>query len=57
LASNKIKPGLAADDGVAVHYIEEVVSKIVSSRPGAKAYKVDKAVKKIELNTEYLGSY
>lgn len=58
LASNKIKPGIAADDGVAIHYIDQEVSKIVSSRPGAKAYKVlyDKEVKEIELQTEYLGS-
>ncbi|WP_026582886.1 peptidase E [Bacillus sp. J33] len=58
LASNKIKPGIAADDGVAIHYIDQEVSKIVSSRPGAKAYKVfyDKEVKEIELETEYLGS-
>ncbi|MEH6989733.1 peptidase E [Cytobacillus firmus] len=58
LASDKIKPGIAADDGVAIHFIEEEVSRIVSSRPDAKAYKVyfDKEVKEIELKTEYLGS-
>ncbi len=44
---------------VAIHYIGEEVSKIVSSRPNAKAYKVcfDKEIKEIELETEYLGSY
>jgi dipeptidase E len=59
MASNKIKPGIAIDDGVAIHYIEQEVSKIVSSRPNAKAYKVyyDKQVKEIELETEFLGSY
>lgn len=58
LASNKIKPGIAADDGVGIHFNDQEVSKIVSSRPGAKAYKVfyDKEVKEIELETEYLGS-
>lgn len=59
VASNKIKPGIAAEDGVAIHYIEQEVYKIVSSRPYAKAYKVyyDKEVKEIELETQYLGSY
>ncbi|WP_313805207.1 peptidase E [Cytobacillus sp.] len=58
LTANIIKPGLAADDGVAIHYIEDEVNKIVSSRPNAKAYKVyfDKQIKEIELETEYLGS-
>jgi peptidase E len=58
IASNKMKPGIAADDGVAIHYIGQEISKIVSSRPNAKAYKVyyDKKIKEIELETEYLGS-
>ncbi len=59
MTSKKIKPGIAADDGVAIHYIGQEVCKIVSSRPNAKAYKVcyDKKVREIELETEYLGSY
>jgi dipeptidase E len=59
VASHKIKPGMAADDGVAIHYIDQEVSKIVSSRPNAKAYKVyyDKKVIEIELETIYLDSY
>lgn len=40
VASNKIKPGIAADDGAAIHYIDQEVRRIVSSRPHAKAYKV-----------------
>jgi dipeptidase E len=59
MASKKIKPGIATDDGVAIHYIEHDISKIVSSRPNAKAYNVyyDKQVKEIELKTEFIGSY
>lgn len=36
-------------DGVAIHYIEDEVNKIVSSRPNAKAYKVyfDKEIREI----------
>lgn len=57
IASNSIQSGMATDDGVAIHYIEQEVQKIVSSRPNAKAYKVsfDKEIKEIELETEYLG--
>lgn len=59
ISSNKIKPGIAADDGVAIHYIDQDVYKIISSRPNSKAYKIyfDEKVKEIELVTEYLGSY
>ncbi|WP_017186670.1 Type 1 glutamine amidotransferase-like domain-containing protein [Alkalibacillus haloalkaliphilus] len=58
VAKGKVKSGFATDDGVALHYIDQEVSKIVSSRTNSKAYKVylDKAVKEIELGTEYLGN-
>lgn len=36
----KIKAGMAADDGVGLHYIGTKLSKIVSSRPNAMAYHV-----------------
>jgi dipeptidase E len=60
--SGDIQAGIAADDGVAIHYIEQNISNIVSSRPMAKAYKVyldNKAMKVIEeeLQTNFLGSY
>ncbi|WLD92308.1 peptidase E [Alkalihalobacillus sp. AL-G] len=59
VAKGKIKSGIAAADGVALHYMDQDVSKIVSSRPNAKAYKVyfDKTVKEIELETKFLGDY
>ncbi len=59
IKANKIKPGIAADDGVAIHYVDQDVHKIVSSRPDAKAYRVDydKGVKETELATLFLGSF
>ncbi|MGE7839857.1 Type 1 glutamine amidotransferase-like domain-containing protein [Lysinibacillus sp. NPDC093712] len=59
IASNSIKPGYAADDGVAIHFIDQEISHIVSSRPNAKAYKVyyDMEIIETELETNYLGSY
>lgn len=39
LAGN-LKEGIAADDGAAIHFIDQEISRIVTSRPGAKAYRV-----------------
>lgn len=59
IESKKIQSGVATDDGVAIHYKEQGISKIVSSRPNAKAYSVsfEKKVIERELQTEFLGSY
>jgi peptidase E len=32
--------GLAADDGTALHFQDAILHKVVSSRPGARAYRV-----------------
>ena len=58
LAANKIKPGIAEEDGVVIHYTGEEISKIVISRSNTKAYKVcfDKEIKEIELDAKYLGN-
>lgn len=40
IESQKIQSGVATDDGVAIHYKEQGISKIVSLRPDAKAYSV-----------------
>lgn len=57
IATKKMLPGIAADDGVAIHFTDQEISQIVSSRPNAKAYKVyfDRNINEIELKTEYLG--
>ncbi|WP_042145526.1 Type 1 glutamine amidotransferase-like domain-containing protein [Paucisalibacillus sp. EB02] len=56
--SKKIQPGIAADDGVAIHYIDRTIHKVISSRPNSKAYNVyyDQQVKEMELETTYLDS-
>ena len=57
VGSRQIQSGIATDDGVALHYIEQELTKIVSSRPNAKAYRVsiDNGLKETELETEFLG--
>lgn len=54
ILEGKIGSGYAADDGVALHYIDEELHKIVSSRVHAKGYRVDKEKEAI-LTTHYLG--
>ena len=59
IGSKRIQSGVAADDGVAIHYKEQEISKIVSSRTNAKAYSVsfETKVGETELQTEFLGFY
>jgi len=40
LTQKKIKTGYAADDGVALHFIGDILNRVVSSRPQTRAYKV-----------------
>lgn len=58
IGSETIKAGVAADDGVAIHYGGEEIIRIVSSRPEAKAYRVsfDGQVNETELPTTFLGA-
>lgn len=58
IETGMIQSGIAADDGVAVHFIEQEITRIVSSRPNAKAYQVslENTVVERELQTEFLGS-
>lgn len=50
-----LKPGIAADDGAAIHYIDGEMKRIVSSRPDAKGYFVSPGSEE-ELETYYLGN-
>jgi peptidase E len=53
-----VQSGIAADDGVALHYIGTELSRIVSSRPHALAYsvKLEGEIKETALPTKFLGS-
>lgn len=55
--NNEILPGYAFDDGVAGHFIDSKLHKVVSSRPQAKGYYIDKAngqVREATLDTDFL---
>ncbi|HEY6781322.1 MAG TPA: peptidase E [Thermoleophilaceae bacterium] len=51
-------PGYAACDGSALHFVDERLAAVVSSRPGSKAYRmacVNGKVRKRSLDVRYLG--
>jgi dipeptidase E len=53
-----LQEGIAADDGAAVHFVDEKMSRAVSSRPEAKAYRVlrrNDAAFEEPLDIHYLG--
>jgi peptidase E len=43
LASGELKPGLAADDGAALYFINEQFVEVVSEREGAQGYRLERA--------------
>ncbi len=57
----KIGAGVAADDGVALHYVDQRIRKVVSSRPNAKAYYVsvnsEGVVTEELVQPDYLGNF
>jgi len=57
IKSRKLPPGVAADDGAAIHFIGQKIHRCVASRPHAKAYRVEfmngKVVEEV-LPTTYL---
>ena len=40
ISDQTLAAGVAADDGVALHYVDSMIEAVVSSRPEARAYKV-----------------
>ena len=56
ISAGLISDGFAADDGVGLHFIGEQLKHIVSSRPSAKAYRLDgEPFKETVLEPRYLG--
>jgi dipeptidase E len=54
-----MRPGYAACDGTALHFSGERLARVVSSRPGARAFRMGLCagqVKKRPLQVDYLGS-
>jgi peptidase E len=58
LSKGDMLPGVAIDDGAAIHLVEGAIHRVVASRPHARAYRVGVragSVHEEPLETEYLG--
>ncbi|MEQ2528254.1 peptidase E [Robertmurraya yapensis] len=57
IEEKEIIPGYAVDDGAALHFIDDKLYQVVTSRPNAKAYRVflEDGVIEEELEKKYLG--
>jgi hypothetical protein len=50
--------GYAAEDGAALHFVGEELSRVVASRPEARGYRLDMAERRVvemQIATTYLG--
>lgn len=60
IGSGEIPAGYAFDDGTTGHFVDGTLKAVVSSRPDAKGYhieKVDDDARETELETRYLLTY
>jgi peptidase E len=48
LLEGEISPGFGVDDGVALHFVDEALQSVVSSRPEARAYKLKVVGNKVQ---------
>lgn len=58
LREGRVPPGLAADDGAALHFVDETLVEVVTSRQAARAYRLTAdatGVQEIELPLRHLG--
>jgi peptidase E len=58
LLRSGMKPGYAADDGAALHFVGEELAQVVASRPHARAYRIEARGRRVlttQLATRYLG--
>lgn len=43
VADGTVAAGVAADDGAALHFVDEVLAEVVTSRPAATAYRLERS--------------
>jgi len=59
LIAGGMADGLAADDGVGLHFVGSALHRVVSSRAGAQAFRVERAgseVRETAIEPDYLGA-
>jgi peptidase E len=55
IAEGKLPPGIACDDGVGVHFIDDTLVEVIADRPGSSAYRVRPGIVETRLETRFLG--
>jgi peptidase E len=56
IADGTLPPGLACDDGVGAHFVDETVAEVLADRPSAAAYQVGADLTETRLEPRFLGS-
>jgi len=56
IADRTLAPGLACDDGVAGHFVDNTLVEVVADRPGSSAYQVGADLAETRLEPRFLGS-
>lgn len=52
----KLPAGIACDDGVGVHYVDDDLVEVIADRPGSGAYRVEPGITETPLDTRFLGA-
>ena len=56
IAEGTLPGGIACDDGVGVHYIDDDLVEVIADRPGSGAYRVESGITETPLETRFLGA-
>jgi peptidase E len=56
IADGTLPGGIACDDGVGAHFVDDVLTELVADRPGTGAYRVEPGIMETRLEARYLGS-
>jgi peptidase E len=54
VADGTLPPGLACDDGVGAHYVDDELTEVIADRPGSSAYRVEPGIIETPLTARYL---
>jgi peptidase E len=56
ISDGTLPGGIACDDGVGVHFIDETLAEVIADRPGSGAYRVEPGITETRLEPRFLGS-
>jgi peptidase E len=56
ISEGTLPGGIACDDGVGVHFVDETLTEALADRPGSSAYRVSAGVVETPLEVQYLGA-